>query len=73
MTEDFDVDRFADVGHALTEIQEQPEFPLGAVERLEVHFQQSGEVTWRAWHPHLEDPVGGYIGPDVLPNVGEDS
>jgi hypothetical protein len=32
------------------------------IERLEVNFLASGEVTYRYWAPRAEEPEGGALG-----------
>lgn len=61
-----DADRHASVLKALQKLREQEDFPETGVERLEVYFHASGEVTWRAWEPRADEPVGGYIAPSEL-------
>lgn len=54
-------DRFADPWEVLERLLHDDDFPRGDVERIELHFQGSGEVTWRAWEPRQDEPIGGYL------------
>lgn len=58
-----DEDRYRSPADALEQVVSSDDFPEGNVDRLELNFQASGEVTWRCWESRAEEPIGGYLAP----------
>lgn len=57
---DPDKDRYPKLAAAISAAREHPDFPTEQVERFELVCHASGDVTWRAWTPRAEEPIGGY-------------
>jgi hypothetical protein len=54
-------DRFRPLPDALEDLLQAEDFPHGQVERFELYFHASGEVSWRVWTPRAEYPDGGIL------------
>jgi hypothetical protein len=54
-------DNYPNLADSIDLVVEAEDFPQGEVERFEMFLHASGEVTWRAWLPRADEPVGGYI------------
>ena len=56
---DPNVDRYPDIAAVVEAVLDDPEFPEGDVERIEITALANGEATWRVWPARAEQPVGG--------------
>ena len=60
---DTDKDLYRTPEQALRAVIREEDFPSDPVDRIEVHFLASGELTWRAWPARADEPIGGYLAP----------
>jgi hypothetical protein len=60
-SEGFDpsADRYPDIRDVVDKVLDDPDFPSGDVDRIEVTALATGEATWRVWPARAEEPVGG--------------
>lgn len=60
---DFDpnADRYPDPRRVFPRVLEDPDYPEGDVERIEMTFLANGEATYRVWAARAEDAVGGVL------------
>lgn len=52
-------DRYPSVRDVIDAVLNDPEFPEGDLDRLEIGMLATGEATWRAWEARSDLPVGG--------------
>ena len=58
---DTDADRYPDIRKVCRKVFEDPDYPEGDVERIEVYCQASGEASYRVWAARSVEPVVGYL------------
>lgn len=59
-----DADRYPSMEKVIAKVFEDPEYPKGDVDRIEVYAQASGEASYRVYPARSEEPVIGYL-PEV--------
>lgn len=64
-----DQDRYPELATVLRFIEEDLDLPTGPVEKIEITALASGEATYRVWPARAEEPIGGYLSPEVLWSV----
>ena len=61
---DHNEDRYPDLQGLLPKVFEEPDYPTGPVEKIEITGLASGHATYRVWEARAEEPIGGVLMPD---------
>jgi hypothetical protein len=53
-------DRYPDIREVLQDVLNDPDFPEGPVDRIDIMCLGTGEATYRVWPAHSDEHLSGY-------------